>query len=96
MPQRSTSSQFGDFASSAAMSPTVQAQDSFVKTHVAREASIDRPDHSWPDLIRVAVDSARQHSSLRPHMLYDSAPSDFTQEMGTAGGHRHFSPHTIF
>ncbi len=49
------------------------------------ESSIDRPDHEWRDMIRVAVHSAKQHTQLRPHMLYDGEESPFVAELRTAG-----------
>jgi len=49
------------------------------------EASIDRQDHGWCGLIRVAVRSARQNTSLVPHMLYDGAENEFIKEISDAG-----------
>jgi hypothetical protein len=45
------------------------------------ESSIGREDHDWRGLIRVAVESARQKTHLRPNMLYDGNPNDFTKEL---------------
>ncbi len=49
------------------------------------EASIDRPEHGWRDLIRVAVRSARLNTSLRPHMLYDGGENPFISEVRALG-----------
>ena len=49
------------------------------------EASLDRPDHAWRDLIRGAVISALQNTTLTPHMLYDGKVSDFTSEIEAMG-----------
>ena len=49
------------------------------------EASIERPDHAWRDLIRTAVLSARRNTTLSPHMLYDGNENAFTREMRAMG-----------
>nr|WP_321983182.1 hypothetical protein [uncultured Lichenicoccus sp.] len=49
------------------------------------EASIDRLEHGWRGLIRVSVDSALRHTTLRPHMLYDGADSPFIDELRNRG-----------
>lgn len=49
------------------------------------EASIDRPEHNWRDLIRVAVLSARANTTLSPHMLYDGEESPFLEELRAMG-----------
>jgi hypothetical protein len=49
------------------------------------EASLARPDHDWRALIRVAVESARQNTTLRPNMIYDGEPNDFTEELEKKG-----------
>jgi len=43
------------------------------------------PDQGFRDCIRVAVESARQHTNLRPHMIYDGPEDDFTTEMRGRG-----------
>jgi hypothetical protein len=47
--------------------------------------SIDRPEHGWRDLIRVAVKSARLNTTLQPHMLYDGEETPFIVELRAAG-----------
>jgi len=47
-------------------------------------------DHGWPDLIRVAVHSALQHTDLEPHFIYDGKPSDLTCELERAGVKIHY------
>ena len=42
-------------------------------------------DHGFADMIRVAVASARAHTSLSPHLLYDGRDGPFTDEMRAAG-----------
>jgi hypothetical protein len=49
------------------------------------EASIDRVDHGWRGLIRVAVQSARQNTSLEPFMLYDGNENEFLDELRRMG-----------
>jgi hypothetical protein len=49
------------------------------------EASINRPEHGWRDLIRVAVLSARRNTSFHPHMLYDGEENEFTAELRAMG-----------
>ena len=49
------------------------------------EASIDRPDHGWRDLIRTAIRSARQNTTLTPCMLYDGKEGSFTTELRAMG-----------
>jgi hypothetical protein len=48
-------------------------------------ASIGREGHDWLNLVRVAVQSARTHTTLVPHLLYDGEASDFTREMQMQG-----------
>ncbi len=43
------------------------------------------PDQGFRDCIRTAVASARRHTNLRAHMLYDGPEDDFTAEMRAAG-----------
>lgn len=49
------------------------------------EASLGHADHDWTDLIRTAVASARRNTTLRPHFIYDGAPSPFTAELRSLG-----------
>lgn len=49
------------------------------------EASLDRRDHGWRSLARVAVTSALKNTSLRPYMLYDGQDSEFTGELRAMG-----------
>jgi lipopolysaccharide biosynthesis glycosyltransferase len=49
------------------------------------EASLARPDHDWRALIRAAVESARQNTTLRAHMLYDGELNEFTEELEQKG-----------
>jgi hypothetical protein len=49
------------------------------------EASLLRPEHDWPGLIRAAVSSARQNTSLRPHLLYDGGRTPFIDELEAHG-----------
>lgn len=49
------------------------------------QGSLDRADHDWQGLIRVAVASARANTTLVPHLLYDGEPSEFTSELERAG-----------
>ncbi|MCX5616576.1 hypothetical protein NQF87_06255 [Bombella sp. TMW 2.2559] len=43
------------------------------------------PDHGFIDCIRVAVQSARENTTLIPHMVFDGNECDFTREMRAAG-----------
>ncbi|GBQ71584.1 hypothetical protein AA103196_2815 [Ameyamaea chiangmaiensis NBRC 103196] len=45
----------------------------------------DDPDHGFIDCIRVAVKSAHDNTSLKPHMVFDGEECDFTREMRAAG-----------
>ncbi len=49
------------------------------------EKSIDREHHDWRNLIRVAVQSAKANTTLKPHMLYDGVDNAFTQELRMLG-----------
>ena len=49
------------------------------------EASLNHHDHEWTSLIRAAVHSARANTTLRPHFIYDGAPSAFTAELQKLG-----------
>ncbi|MXV36556.1 MULTISPECIES: hypothetical protein [unclassified Saccharibacter] len=43
------------------------------------------PDHGFIDCIRVAVRSARENTTLKPHMVFDGQECDFTREMRELG-----------
>ncbi|MXV45284.1 hypothetical protein GS501_09595 [Saccharibacter sp. 17.LH.SD] len=43
------------------------------------------PDHGFIDCIRVAVRSARENTTLLPHMVFDGQECDFTREMREMG-----------
>ncbi len=49
------------------------------------ESSLNVADQGWKDLIRVAVLSARAHTQLEPHFVYDGLPSAFTGELADLG-----------
>ena len=49
------------------------------------EASINRADHAWTDLIHCAVASAAANTTLRPFMLYDGQPSAMTRDLESRG-----------
>jgi|GEM_PF-641502 len=50
------------------------------------QATLDAdPDQGFRDCIRVAVESARRHTHLRPHMIYAGDEDDFTREMRARG-----------
>jgi hypothetical protein len=49
------------------------------------ESSIDRGEHDWRGLIRAAVKSAYRNTRLRPTLLYDGEPSEFTAELENTG-----------
>ena len=49
------------------------------------ESSIDRPDHGWRGLLRVALKSAKSATNLIPHLIYDGKPNDFTRELEREG-----------
>jgi hypothetical protein len=49
------------------------------------EASINRKDHGWRALTRVAVTSALSNTSLHPCMLYDGEEGEFTAEIRAMG-----------
>ncbi len=49
------------------------------------ESSLNVADQGWKDLIRVAVRSARAHTDLEPHFVYDGLPSAFTSELAGLG-----------
>lgn len=43
------------------------------------------PEHGFIDCIRVAVQSAKENTTLVPHMVFDGQECDFTREMRAAG-----------
>ncbi|QHI94978.1 hypothetical protein GT348_00345 [Aristophania vespae] len=43
------------------------------------------PDHGFIDCIRVAVQSAKENTTLIPHMVFDGQECEFTREMREAG-----------
>jgi glycosyltransferase involved in cell wall biosynthesis len=45
------------------------------------ESSINRNNHGWRSLIRVALQSALDHTDLLPHMIYDGQENDFVNEL---------------
>ncbi len=49
------------------------------------EASLGHPNHDWKAMIQAAVASARANTRLRPHFLYDGAPSPFTEGLQRQG-----------
>lgn len=49
------------------------------------EASLGHRDHDWISLIRGAVMSARQNTTLRPHFIYDGAENELTAELRSLG-----------
>lgn len=49
------------------------------------ESSIDRPEHEWRDMIRVAVRSAIGSTDLKPHLLYDGGENPFLDELRGLG-----------
>ena len=49
------------------------------------EASIDRADHDWRNLVLTAVKSARRNTDLRPNLIYDGQESEFTQALRLLG-----------
>jgi glycosyltransferase involved in cell wall biosynthesis len=49
------------------------------------ESSIERDEHDWRGLIRVAVSSAYGNTRLRPILVYDGQPSQFTAELENIG-----------
>jgi lipopolysaccharide biosynthesis glycosyltransferase len=51
----------------------------------ASEISLDHHDHDFRALIRSAVNSARQNTSLEPHLIYDGEESAFTREIRDLG-----------
>ena len=49
------------------------------------EISLSRENSDWPGLIRAAVRSARMNTTLKPHMLYNGEPNEFTNEIANLG-----------
>lgn len=49
------------------------------------EASLDHRDHDWVTLIRTAVASALERTTLQPHFIYDGGESSFTHELRAMG-----------
>ncbi len=49
------------------------------------ESTIDREEHDWRGLMRVAVKSAYSKTRLRPTLIYDGQPSKFTAELQNMG-----------
>jgi glycosyltransferase involved in cell wall biosynthesis len=49
------------------------------------ESSIERDEHDWRGLIRVAVKSAHRHTQLQPILLYDGQPGEFTADLENLG-----------
>ncbi|WP_428377420.1 hypothetical protein [Lichenicoccus sp.] len=64
------------------LAPATGAKWYFAITRATLDAD---PDQGFRDCIRAAVASARRHTDLRPHMLYDGIEDEFTAEMGAAG-----------
>ena len=52
---------------------------------ITRDTLDADPDQGFRDCIRTAVASARRHTDLRPHMIYDGPEDDFTDEMRACG-----------
>ncbi|MDD2704875.1 MAG: glycosyltransferase family 2 protein [Acidocella sp.] len=49
-------------------------------------ASLKSRDHDWRSLIRAALSSARRHTTLRPHLLWDGPPAhELAQELRRQG-----------
>src|SRR6266446_9772842 len=49
------------------------------------ESSIERDEHDWRGLIRVAVASAHRNTRLQPTLVYDGQPGEFTAELENLG-----------
>ena len=49
------------------------------------ESSIERGEHDWRGLIRVAVKSAYSNTRLQPTLVYDGQPGEFTAELENIG-----------
>lgn len=49
------------------------------------ESSLMRTNYNWPDLIRAAVISARQNTTLIPHLLYDGEENAFIADLRFLG-----------
>ncbi len=49
------------------------------------ESSIERDEHDWRGLIRVAVKSAHTNTRLQPILVYDGEPGEFTAELEDMG-----------
>jgi hypothetical protein len=49
------------------------------------ETSLSRELHGWRELMLVALKSARLHTNLKPHLVYDGQPSAFTDELRSLG-----------
>jgi len=49
------------------------------------EISLSRENSDWPGLIKAAVRSARMNTTLKPHMLYNGEPNEFTNEIANLG-----------
>jgi hypothetical protein len=49
------------------------------------EATLAHHDHDFPGLILAAVASARAHTTLEPHLLYDGAPNELTAQLLAMG-----------
>ena len=62
--------------------PATGAKWYFAITRATLDAD---PDQGFRDCIRAAVASARRHTDLRPHLLYDGIEDEFTAEMQAAG-----------
>jgi hypothetical protein len=45
------------------------------------ESTLNRKQHDWKNMIRVAVNSALQNTSLQPNFIYDGNPNDFINEL---------------
>jgi hypothetical protein len=49
------------------------------------EPSLDRENHDFGNLIRGAVESARQNTRLRQNMIYDVEPNDLVKVIENKG-----------
>ncbi|KMQ93537.1 glycosyltransferase [Lasius niger] len=60
----------------------------FAMTQQALTQDLNKPKglrKGFADCIRVAVNSAKEKTSLQPHMIFDGAECDFTREMEACG-----------
>jgi len=67
------------------MTTAPSTQDGLKWYFSVSEGSLSFRHYDWPGMILAAVRSARARTNLRPHLLYDGSPNEFTKELEAQG-----------